>query len=180
MRVVAPKAGRDLPAVLPGHLLLTHHVADRSPRPPARTDALDRIGDHDLVERPLDLLRGKARSEVARHVVEAKCGQHDGVRLNPIVNEPDELLLAGRVEVVGARGHRGLNGREAEIEERAGERRDHARTFEGRAQRRRVASVGDAHLLARRGERVQRFAAPPDEPHLEALRAGPRRAPGGP
>ena len=70
------------PAVLPRDLLLAHHAADRAPRPAARADALDRVGDDELVERPFDLLGREPRSKVARHVVEAKRRQHGGLCLD--------------------------------------------------------------------------------------------------
>ncbi len=140
----------------------------------------DRIGDDELVQRAFDLLRRKARGEVARDVVEPERGQHDRLGLNLRVEEPDPLLLAARVEVVRARIDGRFHGPEPELEKGSGERRDDIDPCERGAQRPVVARVGDTHLLPRPGERLQGFAAPADEPHLQPCRAGPRRARGGP
>ena len=167
------EAGRDEPAVLPRHLLLTHHAADRAPRPPARSDALDRIGDDELVQRPFDLLRGKPRGEVARDVVEPERGQHDRLGLNLRVDESDPLLLAARVEVVRPRVDGRLHRPETELEKRPGERRDDLDPCERGAQRLVVARVGDAHLLARRlASASSASRATADEPHLEPCPPG--------
>ena len=105
VRVVAPKREATSRPFSQATCVLAHHVTDRPPRPAARADALDRVRDDDLVERAVDLLGGEARSEVARDVVEAERGQHrDAVlAVDELVEQRDELLLAGRVEIVRAR-----------------------------------------------------------------------------
>ena len=172
VRVVAPKRGRDEPAVLPRHLLLTHHAPDRAPCAPARSDAFHRIRDHELVQRAFDFLRGKAGGEIARDVVEAERGQHDRLGLNLRVDESDPLLLAARVEVVRPRVDGRLHGPETELEKGAGERRDDIDPGERGAERLVVARIGDANLLARPGELLQRVAATADEPHLQPCPPG--------
>ena len=87
--------------------------------------------------------------------------------LDLVVHEPHELLLPGRVEVVRAHRGSGPDGREADLEERAGERRDDGGAVERGAQRRLVARVRHPHLLPGRGKLVQRLAPPADEPDLE-------------
>ena len=172
VRVVAPKRDGTRRPASHATCLLGHDAADRSPRAAARPDPARRVGDDDLVERALDLLGGQPGRQVAGHVVEAERRQHGRLGLDLVVHEPDELLLAGRVEVVRADTGSGPHRRETDLEKRPGQRHDDVGAVERLAQRRLVARVGDAHLLSGHGELLQRLAPPADEPYLEP---GPAR-----
>ena len=167
------EAGVDEPAVLPRDLPLPHDAADRAPRAAARSDAVRRIRDDDLVQRTVDLLGRQPCGEVAGHVVEAERGQHGGLGLDPVVDQPDELLLPGRVEVVRAGADGCCDRREPDLQERP-------RTARRRPTRPRTPRAGRSRRGRRRRERPPRARRAPPAPRAAGRRASPRALRGAP
>jgi hypothetical protein len=142
-------------------------------------EALDRVGDHELLERPC-VLGGQRAGEVSGQVVEAHPADQRDLRRRgggPVVlHDPlDERRLARRVDVMAARGDRRLDDLVADLEERAGTGDDRGAARERGLERLAVVEGRDPGLEAvgrgRRGELLAVAAAQ----HGRGRRAG--RAP---
>ena len=107
--------------VLPRRDLLAHDAPEGPARAGRGRHAANRVRDGDLVERFLESLGCEPRGEVAGHVVEAERREHgDGRVREALVDQARELLLAARVDVVGADGDGRLRRLRAQPEERPG------------------------------------------------------------
>ena len=173
-QVRRPALGDDL-AAAPAEGRLERHGGRAGPRAAAGGDAVGEVADLDRRGGAARLAQRERAGDVAGHVVEAHRRQqpHAGplrARAVALEDVAQERRLAGRVDVVGPRGERGLDGGLAEAHEGPDRADEHVALADERADRGRVPDVGHARLEAAEvgRERLQALARPRGEDRARA------------
>ena len=156
--------------VLPGSLRLLEHVRQGLARPPAEDEARLLVGDHDLLERAVEIVGSDPRGEITRRT--CKTGQQDDSGLSraaaeALVDLTRVRLLGARVEVVDAAGDRRVDGREPQGQERAGGRDDGEGSVECLRKRVPVGRVGNGELVARLRAPLELLSMAAQEPYRQ-------------